>query len=115
MSSSIKPNQPLVKIEKTGDCYSVAGEIIFDTVMVLEHSGSQLIQAEDKIIFDFSQVVHSDSSALALLLSWLRVANKFNKTISYKNIPEALLIMAQSFDIKTFLPLFPACNESTNG
>lgn len=115
MSSLKKSKPPVVTIQQAGDCYAVSGEIIFDNVVELERQGSQIIQAQDKVIFDFGEVARSDSSALALLLAWLRSANKFHKSISYKNVPETLLIMAQSFDINTFLPLFPAFNESTNG
>jgi ABC-type transporter Mla MlaB component len=101
-------NLPVAKIIQKNDCCFVSGEIVFDTVVALEVEGSLIIQSQDSTCFDFSEVGHSDSSALVLLLAWIRTANRQHKTISYTNLPEALLIMAQSFDIKSFLPLVAA-------
>ncbi len=97
------PNLPNIEVAK--DKLRVIGSINFNTVVALRNLGDAIIKTESKLCFDFKDVTHADSSALALLLAWLRLAKQQDKPLSFINLPESLLIMAQAFDIKSFLPL----------
>ena len=75
--------------------FVVSGDLDFKNVLslhqqLLEKSG----QAPD-LIFDFSRVTTSDSSGLALVIEWIRLANQTNKKIAFKGLSNGLLELAQ--------------------
>ena len=83
----------------------LSGVLNFDSVVELREQGFLAIETieSEKIIVDFSAVTKSDSSGLALMLSWLRYANKKNKTIQFMKVPQAIENLANSCQIKEIL------------
>ncbi|MCL2876073.1 MAG: STAS domain-containing protein [Betaproteobacteria bacterium] len=57
------------------------------------------------MVFDFSGVTRVDSSALALLLAWLRRAKAQGGTVELRALPEPLLALARLYGIDALLPL----------
>ena len=48
--------------------------------------------------------VELDSSALALLLAWLREAKRQNRSLSFANLPQGLTTIARLYGVAELLP-----------
>ena len=53
---------------------------------------------------DLGEVTELDSSALALLLAWLREAKAGGRTIAFANLPESLRTIARLYGVEDILP-----------
>ncbi|MGD9107789.1 MAG: STAS domain-containing protein [Gammaproteobacteria bacterium] len=98
----MKPTQASI-IAKTENAWNVEGELTFNTTklllnkskkMLLSHS-STAESSKSTLEIDLSQVTCSDSSGLALLVEWQRLAAQHKKTIIFKNLPSQLFNMAK--------------------
>ena len=90
-------------IEKEEGGFKISGLINFDTVTQLYEQAAVLLHGQDKVRLDFSAVTHADSSAIALLLNWLRVAKRENKSFTFVNLPGQLIEMANVCEVMPFL------------
>jgi len=93
----------LAMIEQRQRDYKIKGIINFDTVTQLYKSGSLLIDRHAEVHFDFSEVDQADSSAVALLLNWLRYAKKKKRKLLFHHIPAQLLEIANVCEVMPFL------------
>lgn len=93
----------LCSIQKESDGFKVIGLVNFDTVVQIYKQGNQLLAGNDDIVIDFSKVSHADSSCIALLLYWLRLAKVAGKTIKFANLPGQLREMANVCEVMPFL------------
>ena len=81
--------------------FFVQGTLNVDTVVKLTKQSTQLIsqlttQTQDtKICFDLKAVIIEDASAIAMLLSWIRAANKYRLAIEFSHLPEKLVAIAR--------------------
>lgn len=57
------------------------------------------------LVFDFSEVTEVDSSALALVLTWLRQAKARGSVIELRALPESLLALARLYGVESLLPV----------
>ncbi|MCL2160352.1 MAG: STAS domain-containing protein [Betaproteobacteria bacterium] len=57
------------------------------------------------LVFDFSGVTRVDSSALALLLAWLRRSRARGRVVELRAPPESLLALARLYGVDALLPL----------
>lgn len=73
----------------------MSGQLNFTTVAGVWNDSLSLLDRNEKIIIDLSQVVSADSSALALLIEWLKYAEKKHKTILFQNVPAQLQSIAR--------------------
>ena len=55
--------------------------------------------------FDFKQVADADSSAVAVMLGWLRVANRSRSTVKFAHIPTGVRSLAELYGVTELLPL----------
>jgi phospholipid transport system transporter-binding protein len=90
-------------IEQKIDSYDVKGPINFDTVSKLYKQGSVLMQGTHELTFNFVNVTYADSSAIALLLSWLRIAKERKLSLLLNNLPAQLLEIANVCEVMPFL------------
>lgn len=88
---------------KSDNTYKVIGDVIFSTVPTLNTVGEKYIGTHQEPTFDFSAVKKTDSSAIALLLSWLRGAKKEHKNIHFKNIPSQIIEVAEVCGVSSLL------------
>lgn len=58
--------------------------------------------------FSLSELVGSDSSSLAVLLSWQRRAARHSAKLQFVDIPDELVTFAMLYGVDEFLPGFPA-------
>ncbi|MTI14849.1 STAS domain-containing protein [Sansalvadorimonas verongulae] len=57
------------------------------------------------LVVDLSGVDHADSSALAMLLSWVRRARQSEKELAFAQIPDDLMALARVCGMDELLPL----------
>lgn len=87
-----------------------AGRLIVKVPLVMANArglleaGRSALQAGEQI-FDFSEVVQADSSALAVMLGWLRAASLAKATVKFANIPAGVRSLAELYGVTELLPL----------
>jgi len=70
---------------------------------LLDAGRSALLSGEQ--VFDFSEVTEADSSALAVMLGWLRAAEVTQSTVKFANIPSGVRSLAELYGVTELLPL----------
>ena len=91
----------MIKCE--GEWLVLHGNLTIETVPALFETGSQHLASEDFQI-DFSQVDHVDSTAVSMLLGWMRVAQRNQHKLRVKGLPENLLSLAHLYGVAELLP-----------
>ena len=81
----------------------VSEELSFSSIKKIYQAGLKLIVDGKVSSVDFSQAKIIDSSALALLTSWLRQAKKHHQKITYQNLPTHLLDVAKLSNLDTII------------
>lgn len=81
----------------------ILGELTFDTVVQLRNQGEQQIKKIDNVQIDFTEVTKCDSSALVLMLAWMRAAKSSGNKLRFISIPKELLAVAKLYGINEFL------------
>ncbi len=66
-------------------------------------AGRSALQPGEQV-FDFSQVTEADSSALAVMLGWLRAASLSRSTVKFAQIPKGVLSLAELYGVIDLLP-----------
>ena len=96
MSQSIEQakEQPIVK---QGDGrFIISGRLEFSTAAQLARQGHELFRGEgDALVLDLSGVTRTDSAGLSLLIEWRRGAEQRKQLLSFSNIPQQLLEIAE--------------------
>jgi len=85
--------------------FQLSGELTFATVPALSRAGEQLFEAGDAVSVDLAGVGRSDSAGLALLVSWIRLARRHHKQLSFHSIPEQLQGLARVSGVDELLAL----------
>lgn len=57
------------------------------------------------VLFDFSAVAEADSSAIAVMLGWLRAADASQSEIRFAHIPVGVRSLAELYGVIDLLPL----------
>ena len=73
-----------------------------NVAQVLEEGRRHL--AEGAATVDLAEVSELDSSALALLLAWLREAKAAGRALAFTNLPESLQTIARLDGVQDLLP-----------
>ncbi len=85
-----------------GEVLALTGELSFDTIpQVLEESAAYAARADlpERLTIDFAAITGVDSSAVALLLDWRRMAAKRGKTLLFVNLPANLTALAELYGV----------------
>ncbi len=88
-----------------GGRFQVTGELCFDTVPELLSQARGLFMEHPRLEIDLQGVSRVDSSAVALLIEWLGVSRRDGQTLTYLNVPSALLDLARASGVCDLLPL----------
>ena len=91
-------------IEREAGRLIVTVPLVMDNARHLLEAGRDALQAGDQII-DLGRVEEADSSALAVMLGWLRAANSLRSTIKFANIPVGVRSLAELYGVAELLPL----------
>lgn len=90
-------------ISQQGDSLKLSGRLNFSSVASLLTANGWL--QGDQLIVDLSDVEHSNSAGLALLLEWMKIAQQKGLQIKYHNVPEQLLVIARAYGVDQDLPI----------
>ena len=94
-----------------GEILRLEGELAFETLpAVLAQSAEYTARTDlpERLTIDFSGVTGVDSSAVALLLEWRRIAAKRGKTLVFENLPANLLALARLYGVADLIQPSPA-------
>lgn len=83
--------------------FRLTGPLTFDTVPQLVQQGRQLFANGKSVELDLAAVERSDSAGLALLVSWVRLAQRQGSEIAFLNVPEQLLGLARVGGVEQIL------------
>lgn len=74
--------------------FVLSGDLNFHNVMSVYQKSLQYLDSCPTLTFDFSQVKSSDSSGLALVIEWIKLAKHHQKQVSFKNMSKDLQSIA---------------------
>ncbi|WP_234084578.1 lipid asymmetry maintenance protein MlaB [Azonexus sp. R2A61] len=69
----------------------------------LQEAGAAVIVGQPLLV-DLSAVPTADSSAIAVMLAWLRTARSLRSTLRFTGIPAAVLSLAKLYGVYDLLP-----------
>ena len=87
-----------------------AGRLVIKVPMVMANArglleaGRSALQPGEQV-FDLGQVDDADSSAVAVMLGWLRVADRSRSTLKFAHIPAGVRSLAELYGVAELLPL----------
>ncbi len=87
-----------------------AGRLVVTVPMVMANAsalleaGRSALQPGDQIV-DLGQVAAADSSAVAVMLGWLRAAARSRSTLKFAHIPAGVRSLAELYGVAELLPL----------
>lgn len=87
--------------EPSGD-YSLTGPLNFNTVAAL-HREAQIDMSKSQVSVSLRQVDQSDSAGLALLVEWVRLADKHRCDLRYTDIPAHLQTLIDVTGLRSIL------------
>ena len=73
----------------------VCGEINAQTAVELLNQSKPRFIGEGQLTIDLAQVTRSDSTGVALLIEWMRMAARVNRNIHFVNIPTQMRAIAE--------------------
>lgn len=96
-----------LQISVNEDQVSLSGDLNYTTVVsaLNENVFGVNASASQAISVDFSEVVNVDSSALALMVHWLREAKKRNLIVEFNHTPPKLIALAEMSNLDEVLPI----------
>jgi phospholipid transport system transporter-binding protein len=86
----------------------VSGRLTIETAADWFSKGVSIQNNSRELVVDLAQVEAVDSSAVSLMLVWLRAAQSKNVKLSFINTPENLLSLASLYGVADSLPLHGA-------
>ena len=94
-------------IKRDGERMLVSGALTLANVAAVLREGSAVI-GEGVRTVDLAEVGELDSSALALMLAWMREAKRQNRELQFANVPQGLTTIARLYGVADLLPASPA-------
>ena len=94
-------------IRREGDRLVVSGSLTLANVAATLGQGKAAI-GEGARSVDLGEVGELDSSALALLLAWLREARRRDCELVFTNLPQGITTIARLYGVAELLPATPA-------
>jgi phospholipid transport system transporter-binding protein len=94
-----------------GDVLRLTGALDFESLPgVLVESEKYIARTDlpERLTIDFSDVPAVDSSAVALLLEWLRRAREKGVALEFANLPPNLLALAELYGVRQIIEPDPS-------
>ena len=87
-----------------------AGRLVVTVPMVIDNARALLDAGRASLqpgalVFDLSRVGAADSSAVAVMLGWLRAASQSRSTLTFAEIPHGVRSLAELYGVTDLLPL----------
>ena len=83
--------------------FLISGEINFSNVMSLYLQSLPQLKQCPTWHFDFSQVIASDSTGLALIIEWIKLAKQLHKPIHLTHLSEELISIAKAAGLEKMI------------
>lgn len=83
--------------------FKLTGALTFETVPRILQESSKLFAKVAQLEIDLVDVSQGDSTGVALLLAWIRLAKTQKKSIVFTHIPPQLLMIAKVSNLDDFL------------
>jgi phospholipid transport system transporter-binding protein len=90
--------------EVSGGRLRVSGPMVIDSATALKQAGDSAVAAGAAMI-DLAAVTEADSAAVAILLSWVRVARERKQALMIVNTPASIRSLAALYGVAEMLPL----------
>jgi phospholipid transport system transporter-binding protein len=94
-------------IRREGERMIVSGALTLASVAADLAQGKAAV-GEGARSVDLAGAGELDSSALALLLAWLREARRLDRELSFSNLPQGLTAIARLYGVANLLSASPA-------
>lgn len=91
-------------IEREAGRLVVKAPLVMTNARGLLEAGRSALQPGEQV-FDFSEVTEADSSAIAVMLGWLRAASLSRSTVKFAHIPAGVRSLAELYGVTELLPL----------
>ena len=85
----------------------VSGNVTIKTVSALFSEGLKP-EMNSNMVIDLAQLEQVDSSAVSMMLAWLRDAQRNKVTLHFANVPGNLMSLAKLYGVAELLPLSTA-------
>jgi len=95
--------------------FRLEGEVAFGTVMHLLHESRHQFEHEQRVRLDFAGVERINSAGLALVIEWMREAQRDGWTLEINNPPQELLAVARICDVEDILQSVLVSSPRTPG
>jgi phospholipid transport system transporter-binding protein len=95
----VNPEPQLIK-EDAGHYY-LRGTVDFNTVTRLTHES--ILDGSEQVNIDLGGLLSADSSAVALLIQWLRQATQEDVELRFLNIPEQIKPLIALYDLESII------------
>jgi phospholipid transport system transporter-binding protein len=92
-------------ILEDGTGFRVQGPITMRNVVALLDEGRRLF-ADGRVVVDLSEVSEVDSTAVSLLLQWVREAGGRGQRLEFRNLPSNLRSLATLYGVTELIPGF---------
>ena len=90
-------------IQSSGGRLRVRGPLTLTSVEPILRDASRLLDGPE-ISVDLSAVTEADSSAVGLLLAWVREAAASGRRVRFENLPPNLKSLISLYDVGEFIP-----------
>lgn len=90
----------------SAEVLALDGALSFETLPdVLKASEEYVARTDlpDRLTIDFASIGAVDSSAVALLLEWRRLAQRMGKKLVFVNLPEPLVALATLYGVEDLI------------
>ena len=96
--------------EEGENVLQISGRLTIDTAASIFENGLQFTQSSDRLTIDMSKVEVVDSTAVSLMLFWLRTAQANKVQLMFANVPVNLLSLANLYGLAETFSLTPPAN-----
>ena len=90
-------------ITKEENSYRVQGPVTMANATSLLTESAKLFDHE-ALVVDLSEVEEVDSSAVSLMLQWMREAKQRNQSLAFTNLPNNLKSLATLYGVLDIIP-----------
>jgi phospholipid transport system transporter-binding protein len=92
------------RLEALGDGkFRVSGVLDASTVGALLKESGAAFGTADRLEVDLADVTESDSAGLALLIEWVRLATRADRSIRFNHVPKQLAALAKISEVEDLL------------
>jgi len=83
----------------------ISGRLTMEITTALYGKGLPLAEGNSDLVINLAEVAAVDSSAVSLMLVWLRAARRKNVQLSFINVPDSLRSLANLYGVAESLAL----------